>query len=258
MHKQTTKPLLLSATIAMALTTSSCASRYTVAGVERSRIVVDAAFDSQPSAEAAAFIAPYKEHVDSLMGPVVGQVARDMSAHRPESELSNLMADILLWGSAQLGEQPDFAVYNMGGIRAALSKGNVTIGDVLDVAPFENKLCVLTLSGEKVEELFRQMALVGGEGLSRGANIVISKDRKLLKATVGGQPINKKAAYRIATLDYLAQGNDRLEAFKAKTDVVAPSGEINNVRHFIENYFRAMSKEGVVVDSRIEGRIVVE
>ncbi len=44
-------------------------------------------------------------------------IAHDMTRHRPESELSNLLCDILVWGGKQFEEQPVFAVYNMGGIR---------------------------------------------------------------------------------------------------------------------------------------------
>lgn len=248
---------LPAASVIVALGFSSCASHYQVNSVERTRIVVDSSYDRQPDSEAEAFIAPYRTRVDSIMSPVVGQIARDMASHRPESELSNLLSDILLWGAAKFNEHPDFAVYNMGGIRAALSKGKVTIGDVLDVAPFENKLCVLSLSGDKVEELFQQMASVGGEGLSRGACIKISKNRKLISATIGGQPIRRDSTYRIATLDYLAQGNDHMEAFKAKTNVLSPQGEENNIRHFIEDFFREKAQQGQIVDSQIEGRITV-
>lgn len=258
MHKQTFRVLTLAASTAILLMASSCASRYAVLGVERTRIIVDAAYDRQPVAETAAFVEPFTASVDSIMKPIVGSIARDMSAHRPESELSNLLADILLWGADRWGEKADFAIYNMGGIRAGFSKGTVNIGDVLDVAPFENKLCVLSLTGEKVEELFQQVAMVGGEGLSRGAKLVISKDRKLLQATVGGQPIDPVATYRIATLDYLAQGNDHLDAFKAKTNLVSPQGEENNVRHFIEDYFRHQAAKGQPVDAQLEGRITVE
>lgn len=146
----------------------------------------------------------------------------------------------------------------MGGIRAALSKGDVTIGNVLDVAPFENKICFLSLKGDKVEELFEEMAEAGGEAVSRGVNLVITKDGKLKSALVGGRQIDENRVYRIATLDYLAQGNDGLEAFKDKTDVVSPQSEENNVRHIIENYFREQEKNGRQVDSKVEGRIVVE
>ena len=40
--------------------------------------------------------------------------------------------------------------------------------------------------------------------------------------------------------------------------MVSPKSEENNVRHIIENYFREQEKNGRPVESRVEGRIVVE
>lgn len=237
---------------------SSCATKYKVASLERSRILVDKRYDSPKNAELQTFIAPYKVQVDSIMSPVVGRVAHDMAAHKPESDLSNLMSDILVWGSKRFNETPDFAVYNMGGIRAAFAKGDVTRGNVLDVAPFVNKLCVLSLTGEKVKELFEQIAAVGGDGVSHGVKLVITRDRKLKSATVNGEEIKTDKTYRIATLDYLAKGNDGLTAFKSRTNVVKSDDELYNVRYIIEDYFRDATKQGKVVDAQVEGRIVVE
>ncbi len=192
------------------------------------------------------------------VSPVVGQTARYMASKRPESELSNLLPDILIWASERFNEKPDFAVYNVGGIRAAFAKGNITVGDVLDVAPFENKICFLTLSGDKVRELFTQIAARYGEGVSHAVKLEIGKDSTLVSATVNGEPIDVKKSYRIATLDYLAQGNDQMVAFKAKTNVVSPQNEENNVRFLIMDYFRAFAAKGQAVDSKVEGRIVVK
>lgn len=242
----------------LSLLLASCATRYRLTGVERTRILIDSRYDAAIDPTATTYLAPYKAHVDSLMSPVVGHVAHDMAARKPESDLSNLLADILLWSGQRFGERPDFAVYNMGGIRAALSKGVVTKGDVLDVAPFENHICFLTLTGASVRRLFEQIAATGGQGLSSGANLTITRDGKLAAALVGGQPIDTDRQYRIATLDYLAQGNDGLEAFKDKTDTVTPEGEGCNARDIIEDYFRKAMAEGHAVDSRVEGRIVVE
>ena len=72
---------------------------------------------------------------------------------------------------------------------------------------------------------------------------------------MNGKQIDPKAKYRIATIDYLAQGNDKLEAFKAKTDFNAPQDPSNNSRYIILNYFKAMTAEGKTIDSRTEGRI---
>ena len=246
------------ASMALLPTSSAFAQKYKVAKVERTRILIDKAWDAQPDAEAAQFIAPYKAKVDSIMGPVVGSVAHDMTRHRPESELSNLLCDILVWGGKAFNEQPVFSVYNVGGIRSNLAKGKITVADVNDMAPFENKICFLTLTGEKTLELFRQIAHRGGEGLSSAVRLVITKDGKLKSVTLNGEPIDPKKSYRIATLDYLAEGNDQLVAFKSGTDVVAPKQKENNVRYIIMDYFREKMKQGETVESKIEGRCVVE
>ena len=242
----------------LALMGTSCKSHYEMSGISRTRILIDKRYDAQPDAGASAFMVPYKHDVDSIMSPVVGQIARYMAAKKPESELSNLLADILMWAGKLYQEKPDFSVYNMGGIRAAFAQGEVTYGDVLDVAPFENKIAFVTLSGEKVLELFRQMAMTGGEAVSHGVQMVITSDGKLKSVRINGEEVNPQASYRVASIDYLIQGNDRLEAFKAKTDVNSPQEVSNNLRFIIMDYFREQAAKGIVVDSRIEGRCVVE
>ena len=245
-------------TVVVGMMIASCRSHYVMSGIERSRILVDSRYDALNDAQADAFIAPYKHVVDSMMSPVVGEVAKYMAAHRPESELSNLLADILMWAAERYGEKPVFGVYNMGGIRAGLAKGKVTYGDVLDVAPFENKIAFLTLSGEKVLELFQQMASSGGEAVSHGVQLVITKDHQLKSAKINGEDVDPNASYRIVSIDYVIQGNDRMEAFKAKTNVNSPQEERNNLRYIIMDYFREQMQQGQVVDREIEGRIIVE
>lgn len=252
------KKLIQLSALAIIVLLSACTSHYQLTDMSRTRIIIDKSYDVNPDAAAIAFLAPYKNKVDSLMGPVVGRVAHDMEANRPESDLSNLLPDILIHMAQHYNEAPDFAVYNMGGIRAGLAKGEVTYGDVLDVAPFENKICFISLKGDKVLELFSQIAHRGGEGVSRGVQMEITKDGKLLSARLFGKAIDPEANYRIATIDYLAQGNDGLTAFKSGTNLNSPTDEKNNARFIIRDYFLEMSKQGKVVDSKVEGRIVVE
>ena len=258
MKKKNSGKCMLAAAAMLLMVSPSAAQKYKVAKVERTRILIDQRWDAKPDAEAAQFIAPYKNKVDSIMGPVVGTIAHDMTRHRPESELSNLLCDILVWGGRQFNEQPVFSVYNMGGIRADFAKGDINVGDVSEVAPFENKICFLTLTGEKVLELFQQIAHRGGEGLSHAVRMVITKDGKLESVTLNGEPVDPEKSYRIATLDYLAEGNDQLVAFKSGTDVFAPKQKENNVRYIIMDYFREMKAQGKVVESRVEDRCVVE
>ena len=198
------------------LTIAGCAPKhYQLASVERTRIIVDSRYDQHPDEAAAAFIAPYKRVNDSIMGPVVGQVAHNMHSKRPESDLSNLLADILVWAAKDYNEQPVFGIYNMGGIRSDFTKGDVTYGNVLDVAPFENKICFLTLTGAQVLELFQQIAYRRGEGVSKGVQLVVKMDAdgkhgQLVSARLHGQEIDPVAEYRVTTLNYRARMSCRL------------------------------------------------
>jgi len=251
------KTMILPLISAMLLLTS-CKHHYEVAGIQRSRILVDSRYDAQPDQRAAEFLKPYKHMVDSVMGPLVGYSAKYMTAKRPEGTLSNLLSDILMWAAKDYQEQPDLAVYNMGGVRADLPKGKITYGDVLDVAPFENKIAFITLSGEALNELFHQIASTGGEGVSKSVRMVITKDNKLVSVTLNGQEIDPQKSYRLATIDYLLGGTDKLEAFKKGTNVNSPQDKSNNSRFIIMNYFREMQKQGKEVDAEIEGRITVK
>lgn len=253
MNKNT---LICAAAVMMPL--SGCAQQWHVTGVEKQRIVVDKRLDARPDSMATAFIAPYKHAVDSMMSPLMGRAASHMNAYRPESPLSNLMADILMWAGKKFGEHPQMAVYNMGGIRAAISKGDITKGDVIDVAPFENHICFLTLRGDALLELFQQIAGVGGEAVSHGVRMVVDSDRKVKSVTLNGQPIDPGAGYRIATLDYVAQGNDNMAAFKKKTNVNQPTDMMSNSRFLIMEYMQEMTRQGKEIDARVEGRITIE
>ncbi len=241
------------------MTTVACAPKhYQLTSVERTRIIVDSRYDENPDEAAAKFLAPYKRVNDSIMAPLMGRVAHNMHAKRPESDLSNLVSDILVWAAKDYGEQPVLGIYNMGGIRADLVKGDVTYEDVLSIAPFENKICFITLTGEKMMDLFRQIARRGGEGVSKGTELVISDDGELLSARLHGEDIDSDEEYRIATINYLIEGNDGMPALKEGTNVVAPTDPSNNTRYLIMNFFRDKLKRGEVVDAKEEGRIIVK
>lgn len=251
--------LLLPVVAASVVVLCSCSGkRYAVTAVERTRLLVDSVYDRQPVDEAVAFVAPYRQQVDSIMSPVVGRSSRYLSSYRPESPLSNLLADILVWGGQSYGEEPLMGVYNMGGIRAAFAEGDITYGDVIDVAPFENKICFLTLTGDHLLQLLAQIASTGGEGVSHGVELSVAADGRLLGARLHGEAIVPERAYRVVTLDYLAQGNDKLEAFKQGTDVNAPTDDDANVRYIIIRYARAMMERGEAIDAAVEGRITIE
>ncbi len=239
--------------LAATLLTACQSSPYVLETVVPHRIAVTNALDAHPVAAATAFLKPYVVGVDSLRKPYVGQSAMVMSAGRPESLLGNWAADALVAAAESLGHHPDLGVCNIGGLRASMPKDTVCIGDVMAIAPFNNYLALLQMRGSDVAELMNNIAAVHGEGVSSSARLVITRDGRLKSATIGGESIQADKLYTIATLDYLAEGNDKLYAFKkAEKKEVTPV----LIRDAMTQRLRSLDAQGHKATAAIEGRIV--
>ena len=233
---------------------AACKSgQYTLQRVTPHRIEVTRALDATPVATAADFIAPFTAGVDSLRAPYIGQSEQYMTGGRPESLLSNWVADALVATGERLGYHPDMGICNVGGLRAAMPQGVVRRGDMLAISPFENFFTILRLKGSDVTALMRDIAAVHGEGVSASVRLVITRDGRLQRATIGGQPIREDSIYTIATLDYLAEGNDKLYSLRNSIERITTK---EPVRETLMNHLQLLDKMGKKASARIEGRIV--
>ena len=216
------------------------------------RIEVTSDLDATPSAEAANIVAPYKASVDSMMAPPLGLSRVAMSPKRPESLLSNWAADVMIEGGTATGLEPaDMGLVKIGGLRNNMPEGIVRRGDIMLISPFENYVVVLEMKGKDLLELMRNIAAVKGEGVSSSVRMEISPDGDLLSCTIGGKEIDPNRIYTVATIDYLAEGNDKMYALKKAVK-----------RHDIGILARDIMMEYVikhrVIDSKIEGRIIIK
>ena len=254
--KQTYEKLFSGVALMALLMLSSCQSPYKLVNTEGSMITIDSVWDTHPDAEAVALLAPYKASVDSMMYRVVGTSEMIMEKGGPESLLSNLVADVLKGAATQvLGKPADMGLMNMGGLRNILSEGEITCGNIYEILPFENSLCVVTLKGSVLKELFAAIAACKGEGVS-GVRLEITKDGKLLDGTIGGKPIDDNKLYTVATIDYLADGNDGVGPLAKAEKRDCPPGA--TLRGLFMNYVEQQTKAGKKITSRIEGRITVK
>lgn len=95
-----------------------------------------------------------------MMYEVIGTSAMKMEKGAPESLLSDLVAGVLQQAAVQvLGKPADMGLVNMGGLRNILPEGDITVGDVFEILPFENSLCVLTMKGTDLRRLLKRLHL---------------------------------------------------------------------------------------------------
>ena len=227
------------------------AQDYKVSSFCWERIEVTSELDEKPSVEAAAIVAPYKASVDSMMAPALGLSRVAMNAKRPESLLSNWAADVMVEGGTATGLKPaDMGLVNIGGLRNNMPEGIVRRGDIMLISPFENYVVVLEMKGSDLIGLMKDIAAVKGEGVSSSVRMQITEDGQLLSCTIDGKEIEPNRIYTVATIDYLAEGNDKMYSLKKAVK-----------RHDIGILARDIMMEYVlkhrVIDSKLEGRIII-
>lgn len=246
----------LGAFLVLLLAFSSCSSPYELTKIEGSRIEISSKWDAHPDEQAVAILAPYKARIDSVMTPIIGRSAMDMKAARPESLLSNLVADVLRDAAKPyLGKPADVGVTNVGGLRSSLSAGDIAYSNIYEILPFENSLCIVTMKGTALRALMENIAASGGEGVSN-VRLVISKDGKLLSALVNGKEIEDNRLYEVATVDYLSEGNDNMVAFLQGEKKVCPEGV--TLRNIFLDYVKKQTAAGKEITSKVDGRITVK
>ena len=215
-----------------------------------STLVDDSAIDS--------IVEPFKKELDRQMNVVLNQADTDLENHRPESKLGNLVADLSLDVANQYYQPDDkqtidFCLLNTGGLRTSIPKGPITLSTAFQVMPFENELVVITLSSEKVKELFGYLADKGGEPIS-GATMII-QDSEPFNVLINGKPINESKNYKVVTSDYLARGGDKMYFF---SDPINSEKVGIKLRDAIILYFNQQAENGKTINSKLDGRIKYE
>ena len=103
---------------------------------------------------ADAFVKDIQDKNQVLLDTVVAKSSVDLTTKRAdgtravrnrETNLGDLCAD-----AYRIVSGADIAFVNGGGIRADLSKGDITYGDVITVHPYGNALCVVEATGQEI------------------------------------------------------------------------------------------------------------
>ncbi|MGI9271896.1 MAG: bifunctional metallophosphatase/5'-nucleotidase [Woeseiaceae bacterium] len=126
----------------------------------------------------------------------------------PESPLGNLFTDAILEGV-----DADISIHNVtGGIRAILPPGEVTFGKVYEVAPFDNYVVILDVSGADLRRIIEGQARKSSRraGFS-GMRVFVGCEQEAINIKMvlnNGHEIADVDRVRISTNDFLATLGD--------------------------------------------------
>ena len=188
---------------------------------------------------------------------VVGHSARLLVNIRtePDLPLGNIVADALREkGSSYFGVPMDFAISNYGGIRNPLPEGAILMDDVEAMFPFKNYMCYAKVRGNNLQRLLEQLAKTQAFQAVSGCEVKV-KAHELVKAEVGGEPIDPNRLYNVTTIDFLLSGGDGIAIGALAEDVVLTDVLVKDV---MLEYFQKMEAEGKVIDGQKDGRVIME
>ena len=238
----------------LAVSLVSCSHKiWTITQATSIKIPIDSTTETLADKDYETYLQPIKQKVDAKMNIVIGQAAETMKGHGPESLLSNFSSDTYRQAASEyLGSNVDISVVNLGSLRTVVTAGNITVGKVFELMPFENELVIIWLRGDKLQELIHFFASVGGEGIS-GLRMSI-KDGKAVDVTIGGKPLDTEKLYSIATNDYLAGGNDKMIQLAQYEKRVNTNIKIRNM---LLNHIKKETQKGNKIQSKLDGRITI-
>lgn len=197
------------------------------------------------------FIRPYKENLEKEMNTVIGQSQKELNTKGTgETTLGNLVADLQKEFAQEKFEiQVDISVMNNGGLRNSLPEGDITLGNIYELSPFENYLCLLELDGEDIAKLAAYAVAKKNLGLS--GLTLIAEDNRLVTFEVNGEAVEPSKKYTVAINDYLANGGDYMDFLPDKKRLIASEFLIRDLMIY---KIKERSKDGLVLDAEIEGR----
>jgi 5'-nucleotidase len=191
-------------------------------------IIIDGqvAEDAGTKARIAEAGAPLEEIRNKVVASAADALNGDRAVCRVEEcSMGNLIAEAMLARVKDQGIQ--ISIANSGGIRSSIDAGDVTMGEVLGVLPFQNTLSTFEVSGQviidalengvsQVEEVKGRFPQVAGLKFTWDASVAPNEGRiqeVMVAMGDGFTPIDPGKTYGVVSNNFIRNGGDGYKMF---------------------------------------------
>ena len=227
-------------------------------------MVLDASVEPDP--EIAARVAELAGPIEEAMAEVIGDASEFIEGSRDvcramECPMGNLVADAMLDRTSDQGVQ--LVIQNGGGLRASIDEGEITMGEILTVLPFQNTLATFQLTGAGVIAALENGVSQVADGAGRFPQVAGMRYTWSASAEPGSRivsvevempdgsfaPISADATYILATNNYMRGGGDGYRVFSSDGMNAYDFGP--GLEQVVADYVAANSPYTPYVDGRI-------
>ncbi|MGY5778943.1 5'-nucleotidase C-terminal domain-containing protein [Rhizobium sp. LEGMi135b] len=198
-----------------------------------------------------------KKVIGNSQGPIEG--AREVCRVQ-ECSMGNLVADAILDRTKAQGIS--IAIQNGGGLRASIGAGDVSMGDVLTVLPFQNTVATFQLTGAEVKAALENGLSQIDEGAGRFPQVAGLKYSFDKSKPPGGRlvsvdvqegtefkPIDLEKIYGVVSNNYMRAGGDGYTVFAKDGKNAYDFGP--NLESVVADYLGAHNPYKPYTDGRI-------
>ncbi|QFT63653.1 bifunctional UDP-sugar hydrolase/5'-nucleotidase [Roseivivax sp. THAF30] len=175
--------------------------------------------------EAVARIEELAQPLEELRNEVVAETGSAIEGSREvcragECQMGNLVTDAMLDRVSDQGVV--IAFQNGGGLRASIEAGEVTMGDVYTVLPFQNTLSTFEVTGQDLIDALENGVSQMEEGAGRfpqvsGMSFTVDPSAevgsRISEVMVGDEAIDPEATYAVVSNNYVRNGGDGYSMF---------------------------------------------
>ena len=226
-------------------------------------IIIDGSVNE--NSQIVARLDELEKPINTLKETIVGTVSNPLTGDRAvcriqECDMGNMIADAMR--DAVIDKGYTIALQNSGGIRASLDAGDVTLGEIMTILPFQNTLSTFKVTGEQlltaiengvsqVEDVAGRFPQVSGMRYTfdpskpanggRVTSIEIDEDGSW-------QPLDLNKMYGMVSNNFIRGGGDGYKVFRSASDIYDFGPDLADV---VANYIKANPGYSGYTDNRI-------